>query len=76
MVRVTNLNINFDQLAETVAKIKTLEGILGKIKGDLFNLVKQYESALGEKTVCGKMERFKEEPKDMEEDASVSLKID
>ena len=76
MVRITNLNTNFDQLADTMVRVNTLESTLGRIKTDLFNLIKQYECSLGDRKNWGNIDRFKDEPKMIEEDASVSLKID
>ena len=60
-----------------MAKVKQYEATIARLKGDLFNLVNQYDLALAEKNnYLTKIEKYREEVKDSFEDASVSMKIE
>jgi hypothetical protein len=76
-VRVEGLDINFDQMLEAVARVRSLESTVTRLKGDLFNFVGQYEVLQAERnSFLAKMEKYKEEVRESFEDASVSLKLE
>ena len=75
-VSIDGIQLNLDYVAECIAKVKSQEDSIVKLKNDVFNVIDRYETVLAEKnSLTAKLEKQKEEGKDSFEDASVSLKF-